>query len=119
MKITLTLEQKKQILYESCRECGLDGHIVVSEKKSDLHTVAEKAMGWLGWYKNIPYKNSYLYFDSVDACFFISSNNIASVAFTARWCVGSKDLSLTRFEKGVSIINKMLETMQCKINEMI
>jgi hypothetical protein len=116
--MNLTLEQKIKILHDSARECNMDSHVVVSEKKSDLQTVAEKALGWLGWYKNIPYKNSYLFFDSVDACFFISKGNCAYVTFTARWRVGSKDLDIARFEKAVSLINKMLETMQIKINEL-
>lgn len=113
----LTNDQRIKILHDSCRECGIDGHIVVAEKKSDLHTVAEKALGWLGWYKNIPHKNSYLYMDSVDACFFISKNNYANVTFAARWSVGSKDLDIEKFETAIMIINKMLETMQLKINE--
>lgn len=115
----LTLEQREQIIHESCRECGLDSHVRVSEKKSDLQTVANKALGWLGWYKNVAYKDSYLYMDSVDACFFISQNNVANVIFNARWSVGSKDLDIERMEKAVIIINKMLETMQCKINEIV
>ncbi len=117
--MNLTQEQRINILHDSCRECGLDGHIVVAEKKSDLQTVAEKALGWLGWYKNIPHKNSYLYMDSVDTCFYITKTNNASVIFTARWSAGSKDLDIARLEKATVIMNKMLETMQSKINELL
>lgn len=116
--MTLTTEQRVQILHDSARECNLDSHIVISESKRDLGTVAEKALGWMAWYKNIPHKNSYLFFDSVDACFFISSNNTPSVIFTARWSIGSRDIEdMRKFEIAIPIINKMLETIQCKINE--
>jgi hypothetical protein len=115
----LTLDQKIEILHDSCRECEIDGHVVASENKSELYTVAEQAMGRFDWYKNMPHKNSYLYMDSVDACFYISKSNYACVAFTAKWCVGSKDLSIAKFEKAITIINKMLETMQSKINEVL
>jgi hypothetical protein len=115
----LTLDQKIQIIHDGARECSLDGHVAVAEKKSELSTLAEKGMGMFDWYKSISHKNSYLYFDSVDACFYISDNNRACVIFSAKWIVGSKDLSIERFEKAIANINKMLETMQCKINELI
>ena len=115
----LTLDQKINIIHDSARECNLDSHVVVTEKKSELHTLAEKGMGMFGWYKNMPHKNSYLYFDSVDVCLYISSSDKACVVFSARWFAGSKDLSMEKFEKALISINKILETMQCKINELI
>lgn len=115
----LTLDQKVKIIHDSARECNLDCHVEIAEKKSELYTLAEKGMGMFGWYKNMPHKNSYLYFDSVDACFYISESDQACVVFSAKWNVGSKDLSIGRFEKALIVINKMLETMQSKINELI
>lgn len=112
----LTQEQKIKILHDSARECNLDSHIITADKKSDLHTQAEQMMGNMSHFKN-PHKNSYLHFDSVDACFYIEREN-ACVTFTARWGVGSKDLSMDRFEKALININKMLEIMQGMINEM-
>ena len=113
----LTNEQKSEIIHKSARACGLDGHIVVADKQSNLYTYAEKFMGKMSHYKN-PHKNSYLYCDSVDACFFIE-RDIANVTFTARWYAGSKDLNISHMEKTVITINKMLETMQCEINEIL
>jgi len=115
--LKLTSEQKIKILHDSARKCDLDSHIVTCEKKADLQTNAERMMGNMSYVKN-PHKNSYLFFDSVDACFYIERET-ACVTFTARWSVGSKDLSIDRMEKGVISINKMLETMQCMINELL
>jgi hypothetical protein len=115
----LTLEQKEKILYESSRECNLDAHITQCEKKSDLATIAQRIMGWTGFIKNNPHKQSYLYFDSVDSCFYIDNHDNACVTFGARWIVGSKDLTISKFERALMIINKMLETMQDKINQVL
>lgn len=112
----LTNEQKIKILHDSARICDLDSHVTVCEKKADLQTQAETMMGNMSHVKN-PHKNSYLYFDSVDACFYIERET-ACVTFTARWFAGSKDLSLEKMEKALNSINKMLETMQGMINEL-
>lgn len=111
----LTQEQKIKILHDSARQCDLDSHITICDKKSDLQTNAEIMMGNMSHFKN-PHKNSYLFFDSVDACFYIERET-ACVTFTARWGVGSKDLSIGKMEKALISINKMLETMQVMINQ--
>lgn len=113
----LSIEQKAEIIHDSARECGLDSHITYSEKRSDLYTMAEKDMGWMGFSKNMPHKNSYLYCDSVDACFYISREDMACVTFAARWFAGSKDLTLERMEIALMYINSMLDAMQSKINK--
>lgn len=113
----LSSDEKYNILHDSAKEIGIDSHIVVADKKSDLHTQAEQMMGNMSHFKN-PHKNSYLFMDSVDACFYIY-REIACVTFAAKWGAGSKDLSVERFEKAIITINKMLETMQLKINELI
>lgn len=113
----LTEKQKVEILHDSARICDLDSHVTVCDKKSDLQTHAERMMGNMSHVKN-PHKNSYLFFDSVDACFYIERET-ACVTFTARWSVGSEDLSISRFEKALISINKMLETMQGMINEQL
>jgi hypothetical protein len=114
----LTREERSQIIHDSCRECNLDSYITTCEKSSDLITVAQKIMGWTGFIKNNPHKNSYLYFDSVDACFYINDSDEPWVTFGAKWSVGANDLSLSKFAKAITIINKMLETMKAKINEL-
>jgi len=111
----LTNDRKIKILHDSSRICNLDSHVTTCEKKSELYTQAERMMGNMSYTAN-PHKNSYLFLDSVDACFYIERET-ACVTFTARWGVGSKDLSIEKFEKALILINKMLETMQGMINE--
>jgi len=113
----LTNEQKTKILHDSAIKCDMGGHVVICEKKADLQTNAERMMGNMSYVKN-PYKNSYLYLDSVDACFYVE-REMACVTFVASWIVGSKDLSISKMEKAIILINKMLLEMQYMINELL
>lgn len=115
---TLTNEQRAMIIHDAARECGMDGHIVHAENKKCLHTMAQKAMGELGYYKGMPHKESYLYMDSVDSCFYISANDKACMTFTARWFAGSRDIDGENLPKALELCNKMLNTMQRMIDEL-
>lgn len=54
-------------------------------------------------------KNSYLYCDSVDACFFYGPTGAPTVTFTARWTYGAKDLD--RLGEAAELIKTMLYNM--------
>lgn len=66
----LTKDQQIVMLHDAARASSMDGHIVSEPPPS---TMAERVMTWFGGRKNTPRKNSYLYLDSVDACFFYSN----------------------------------------------
>lgn len=105
----LTIEQEREALYQAARQVGLDAHITYMERKSDAHTCAEKLM--LNSYrKGMPYKASYLYCDTVDACFFFDYDGRATVTLSARWAHGAKDLGKP-IKKGFDYIQKMLDAM--------
>lgn len=59
----------EEALEESCRELKLDTHFKSIEKKRDAKTFAEKIVAA---FKKTPFlvKNSYLFLDSVDFCFY-------------------------------------------------
>jgi hypothetical protein len=116
-KLMLTNEQKEKILHDSARKSGLDGHITIRGKQSELDTNAEQMMGRMSNPRN-PHKNSYLYCDSVDACFYID-HDMPFVTFTARWNFGSKDLENTKYTATFIILNDMLSKMQEAITELI
>lgn len=105
----LTIEQEREALYQAARRVGLDAHITYMERKSDAYTCAEKLM--LNSYrKGMPYKASYLYCDTVDACFFFDYDGKAVVTFSARWSHGAKDLGKP-IKDGFGYIQKMLDAM--------
>lgn len=59
----------EKAIHDACREMGYDGHVKEIEKKKDACTYAEKIATLFKEYP-IPVKNSYLYLDGVDFCFF-------------------------------------------------
>lgn len=83
-----TKEQQKSMLHRAARSSNMDGHIVATPPA----TMAEHAMTRFGGKASTPRKNSYLYCDSVDACFFYGPTGAPTVTFTARWTYGAKDL---------------------------
>lgn len=59
----------EKAMYDACRELGLDGHIKEIRFKKDASTYAERIV--LQFKKPpLTVKNSYLYLDCVDFCFF-------------------------------------------------
>lgn len=109
----ISKEKQAQLLHDAAVMSGLDGHV-----RTTGSTAAEKIMQMLGGSKNTPRKMSYLFCDSVDACFYYSSKE-ACVAFAARWYAGSKDLEGERPNKTAKIIRTMLRNMQALIDKEI
>lgn len=100
----LTKEQQEILLHDAARISGMDGHV-----QSSGCTAAERVMQMFGGNRNTPRKMSYLYCDSVDACFYYC-NDKACCTFTARWFSGAKDLE--RLGDSGTLIKKMLDNMQ-------
>ena len=108
----LTKAKMEGIIHDAARACGMDGHIDVATAQANLGTQAEMMMGRFGSGR-MPHKNSYLYLDSVDACFYISRGR-ANCTFTARWFSESKDLD--RLAEAGALVKKMLQEMQRRID---
>lgn len=105
----LTIDQEESALYQAARRLGLDAHITHMERKGDAYTYAEKLM--LNSYrKGMPYKTSYLYCDTVDACFFFDHDGRPAVTISARWTQGAKDLGKP-IREALTLIQKMLDAM--------
>lgn len=102
----LTKDQQAVLLHDAARCAGMDGHV-----KTCGSTAAEKIMRMFGGRQNTPRKTSYLYMDSVDACFFYQ-NDKACVTMSARWFAGAKDLEGGKLDEAGRLIRIMLEKMQ-------
>lgn len=100
-----TKEQQKSMLHRAARSSNMDGHIVTTPPV----TMAERAMTRFGGKASTPRKNSYLYCDSVDACFFYGPTGAPTVTFTARWTYGAKDLD--KLGEMANLIETMLHNM--------
>lgn len=64
----------EQAMHDTCRELGYDGHIKTIKHKKDAYTYAEKIAIQYGIPKAV--KNSYMYLDRVDFCFFQNGNDV-------------------------------------------
>lgn len=100
-----TKEQQKSMLHRAARSSNMDGHIVTTPPA----TMAERAMTRFGGKASTPRKNSYLYCDSVDVCFFYGPTDAPTVTSTARWTYGAKDLD--RLSEAANLIKTMLYNM--------
>lgn len=100
-----TKEQQESMLHRAARSSNMDGHIVATPPA----TMAERAMTRFGGKASTPRKNSYLYCDSVDACFFYGPTDAPTVTFTVRWTYGAKDLD--RLGEAANLIKTMLHNM--------
>ena len=110
----LTIEQERDALYNAARKAGLDTHVTYMERKGDAHTYAEKLM--LNSYrKGMPYKSSYLYCDTLDACFFFDRDGHACISMSAFWRNGAKDLGKP-IREALMYIQKMLDIMTEEAN---
>lgn len=100
----LTDEQQATILHDAATAIGMGGHV-----QTGGNTAAERVMQMFGGKRNTPRKMSYLYCDSVDACFYFQ-NDIAYCTFTAKWHAGARDLD--RLQPAASYIKDMLGEVQ-------
>jgi len=110
----LTVEQKANLLHDAARLTGLDSHIYDGKPQ----TAAEHLMVRTGGLKDEPRKNSYLFCDTVDACFYYNGKR-ACCTFTARWFAGAADLEPVKIAKAMQIVSDMLENMQRLADEAV
>ena len=111
----LTIEQEREAIYAAARRSNLDAHIQTMDRKSDAHTCAEKLM-LSSYRKGMPYKSSYLYCDTLDACFYFDHDGCACVTVSARWCNGAKDLGKP-IKEAFEYIQKMLDAMTAEADQ--
>lgn len=109
----LTKAQQAKILHDAARMSNMDGHVYDGPPS----TCAEKAMVMFGTPKNTPRKNSYLYCNSVDACFYFE-RDIARMTITAKLTVGCVDIDTLK-STALDMVKTMLQNMQKLADEFL
>lgn len=66
--------------------------------------------------KGMPYKSSYLYCDTLDACFYYDHDGHTCVTISARWCNGAKDRDKP-IKKAFEYVQKMLDAMTAEADQ--
>lgn len=115
----LTVEQQADIISTCASDLKMDCHISYMNRRADARTWAEKNMVGRDYRKGMPYKRSFLWCDTVDICFYFSTNDKACATMSGSWWAGCRDISSGNAIMAVEKIGKMLDYMQLKANETI
>lgn len=109
----MTNEKQAELIAIACREAGLDGHIKWIERSSDAHTYAERIANGirLGNVKRLPVKNSYMYCDTLDMCFFYI-NDVPYMSYAGYVTGNSKDIMEDKLVKAFQTSKQVLSRMK-------
>lgn len=108
----MTKERQAELIHDACVELGLDGHIKWIEKHRDAYTEAERLADSARYGDALPVKNSYMFCDSLDMCFFYDRGNHASIAYSGRTFHGASDIKDGNIIKAFELAAKVLARMQ-------
>ena len=104
-------ERQAEIIKEACRAVGIDSHIKRLELKKEAYTWAERiAAQHKESGQTMPVKNSYMYCDTLDMCFFFMGRTPA-VSYAGYTTAGSKDITggiSEAFKKADAVLRYML-----------
>ena len=112
-------EKQAIIIHNACKKAGVDSHVKWIFRKNDARTMAEQIANQFkdvnAKDKSFPVKNSYMYCDALDLCFFFNKRNKACFSFSGFSFSGSDDLRKKRlveaFKKAELIVDYMQEMM--------
>lgn len=97
----MTQERQAELIYKACKEAGLDGHIRVINRKKDATTLAEKiAVRFMQDDQQLPVKNSYMFCETLDMCFFFTQQGTPQVAYAGYAHADSPDIRKTDIAEG-------------------
>lgn len=109
----MTREQQAENIHQACREAGLDGHVKWIERKTQAGTWAEKIAVQFKKRDPLPVKNSYMYCDTLDMCFFYGPGDTPSMAYAGLVSVDDTDIKegklLEAFKKARQVLGTMKE----------
>ena len=108
----MTADKQAELIHNACRECGLDGHVKWIEGKQDVQSWAEKIAERFRNKRNMPIKNSYMYCDQLDMCFFYTEWDLPVVTYAGY--AGVKDTDITQGKLGQAFrkAREVLEAMR-------
>ena len=109
----MTREQQAENIHQACREAGLDGHVKWIERKTQAGTWAEKIAVQFKERDPLPVKNSYMYCNTLDMCFFYGQGDTPSMAYAGQVSVDNTDIKegklLEAFKKARQVLGTMKE----------
>ncbi len=113
MKARISESEQAEIITYACQKLELDGHIKWIRHKIDCDTWAEKIANTFRRNFKLPVKNSYMYCDTLDMCFFfLPESGTACVSYSGYTTANSNDLKKNlkvAFEKAELVLTIMQE----------
>jgi len=90
----MTAERQAELISEACKEAWLDTHIRWIERRKEAQTWAEKiAVQFMQAGQQLPVKNSYMFCDTLDMCFFYGQQETPQMAYAGYVTAASKDIT--------------------------
>ena len=108
----MTADKQAELIQKACRECGLDGHVKWIERKQDVQSWAEKIAERFRHKRNMPIKNSYMYCDQLDMCFFYTEWDLPVVTYAGYTGVNDTDITQGKLEQAFRKAREVLEAMR-------
>lgn len=111
----MTDKQQARAIAKACNEAGVDSHIKWHNCAADLHTWAERISGrFRDGRQPRPVKNSYMYCDTLDMCFFYGgpSGDIPYMTYAGYVTAGSPDITEGKLAKAFQTAEAVLKTMK-------
>lgn len=108
----MTSERQAELISTACKEAGLDSHIRRIERRKEAQTWAEKiAVQFMQAGQQFPVKNSYMFCDTLDMCFFYGPGDTPQVAYAGYTTAGSPDTTegklVEAFRKADTVLRLM------------
>lgn len=108
----MTERQQAAFISAACREAGLDGHIEWIEGRKQAHTWAERIAVRFKGNGRLPVKNSYMYCDTLDMCFFYSESGMPSMSYAGYVTSASTDITEGKLVKAFQTADTVLRIMK-------
>ena len=108
----MTSERQAELISLACKEVGVDSHIRFIERRKEAQTWAETiAVQFMQSGQQFLVKNSYMFCDTLDMCFFYGPGDTPRVAYAGHAGADERDIAdgklLEAFRKADMILRAM------------
>ncbi len=109
----MTTEREAELISKACKEAGLDAHIRWIECRKEAQTWAEKmAVQFMQTGRQLPVKNSYMFCDTLDMCFFYTPKGTPQVVYAGYAHADSPDIAEGKLIEAFRKANTVLQAMK-------
>lgn len=110
-------ELQAELIGKAAREVGLDGHCKWIENQNDAVTWAEKIARRFKSNRQLVVKNSYMYSETLDMCFFYTHNDKAAFTYAGYATIVATDIDKDNLPKAFELAKKLLMAMDRLVKE--